>query len=1013
MMIEWLAVWGVTQAVGFVFKPVLEELAKDTVKSWVGDYLKQSLKNVMKLPQKEPLEIAVGKGITEFLKLVQQELEELGCKEQDVQRYVEPFAQFLKYERIRATLGAAFQEECTQLDTEYLSTTWNELSVPSLPEEFDWELVAKRYLRKVKAIRRESEELRKILDSQALETTAEGIKELAGIVPEFDLRAYQESLREAYGYLKLESLDTDGCAYNRLQLWKMFVPQHVRECREYLPKVYELPKEVQKRLQAEGQLEEISDEDLERYRDMYREQPVRPVLEAFNDSKWKYSVILGDPGSGKSTLLQYLALDWAQKPLKELPQHPLPLLIELRKYTRAHHAGQQKTFLEYIHSGSGMICHLNQHDLHDRLQQGKAVVMFDGLDEVFDPGLREDVITGIIRFTNKYPNVRVLVTSRIIGYTSQRFRDAEFRHLMLQDLENEQIKDFIQRWHQMVYTDKTDRKHKQERLKKAIKTKAIRQLAGNPLLLTMMAILNRHQELPRDRSSLYEQSSRVLLHQWDVEQKLLKHPELSSISIDYRDKQAMLREIAWHMQANEQCLSGNMIHAKELEDILLSYLKRIEVDKPRKAARLMIDQLRTRNFILCSLGGDYYAFVHRTFLEYFCAWEFVERFGRRGYEHGLTLEELKDNVFGRHWQDNKFWHEILRLITGMLGKLEPEFAKDIIEYLIKQDGENGNFYNIFLAADCLSEIRNRREIKDCDDILLEKLKCLSEYGIYPRPVGREEMPEFVRIFYIRTNSISSIAKNWKDRIDILNWLKVSAMANEDVNVLCATVRELSRGWYYDPDTHNFLKTCIEPDKDEIVRQIAIQELAWGWHDASDTLSILRSLAQGDDFAGVRLTAINELAQGWLIRPDTRSLFHFCAKKDEDGEIRLVAMQGLAHGWYENPETFPLIYSLAQTDKYWKLRKIAIQELMDKWHDKAGMVDFLCDRAEKDPFEREYEEQDNPRRAALAALVQYYPDHPRTLPLLRNRAEYDPDERVRKYATEALKQLEQSHTDATD
>jgi predicted NACHT family NTPase len=53
-------------------------------------------------------------------------------------------------------------------------------------------------------------------------------------------------------------------------------------------------------------------------------------------------------------------------------------------------------------------------------------------------------------------------------------------------------------------------------------SKSIRELAGNPLLLTMMAILNRNQELPRDRPELYNQASRVLLHQWDVERNLIE-----------------------------------------------------------------------------------------------------------------------------------------------------------------------------------------------------------------------------------------------------------------------------------------------------------------------------------------------------------------------------------------------------------------------------------------------------------------------------------------------------------
>jgi predicted NACHT family NTPase len=127
------------------------------------------------------------------------------------------------------------------------------------------------------------------------------------------------------------------------------------------------------------------------------------------------------------------------------------------------------------------------------------------------------------------------VTSRIIGYKPQRLRDAEFRHFMLQDLESEQIQDFIYRWHELTFTDETLKVRKRERLQQAIKTSsAIGELAGNPLLLTMMAILNRKQELPRDRPDTLRTSSRVLLHQWDVEQKLLENPRIDSVAIDYK-----------------------------------------------------------------------------------------------------------------------------------------------------------------------------------------------------------------------------------------------------------------------------------------------------------------------------------------------------------------------------------------------------------------------------------------------------------------------------------------------
>ena len=259
----------------------------------------------------------------------------------------------------------------------------------------------------------------------------------------------------------------------------------------------------------------------------------------------------------------------------------------------------------------------------------------------------------------------MIVTSRVIGYKPQKLKDAEFHHFMLQDLEPEQIEDFLQKWHDLTYNEATESQKKQDRQKritKAIKeSQAIQQLAGNPLLLTMMAILNRNQDLPRDRAKLYERSSELLLYQWDVE-RLLENSELKSVDIDYQDKQAMLRDVAYFMQATDKGLSGNIISQKDLEKILIDYLKTIDVSPARKVARLMIDQLRTRNFILCDIGSNYYAFVHRTFLEYFCAWSYIWQFKET---QKISIEEIKTEVYGKHWQDES-WHEVLRLIAGML-----------------------------------------------------------------------------------------------------------------------------------------------------------------------------------------------------------------------------------------------------------------------------------------------------------------------------------------------------------
>ncbi|WP_248277148.1 NACHT domain-containing protein [Brasilonema octagenarum] len=456
MPIDFLTAWGVSTAVGFLFQPVMKQFAQDVGKDLLKDILKDVLKaipsQILEKLKKEEIDIAAGKALKEFLSLVQQELQDADIPDNQVRDYNKPLQKFLNEKKVKEILGTPFHDECHALNTIKLKKIWNEQNLLALPSEFDWTKLGKRYVKKVKAIIQDSSELRAILDSQNLEKIAENTTETAGIIPDFNLKQYQEAIRESYANLKLDSIDTSGYAYNELRLWRIFIPQNVREVHQVLPQVHELPKQHLRRLREKNELEaeEIALEELEHHKRVYLEQPVGSVKKIVeNKQNYKYIVILGDPGSGKSTLLQYLALDWVEQTLDRLDKiknpPPIPLLIELRTYMRRREDKECSNFLEFFHKCSGAIAHLNQHKLQEQLKAGNALVMFDGLDEVFDPGKREDVIADIHRFTNEYPNVQVIVTSRVIGYKAQRLRDAEFKHFMLQDLEPKQIQDFINR----------------------------------------------------------------------------------------------------------------------------------------------------------------------------------------------------------------------------------------------------------------------------------------------------------------------------------------------------------------------------------------------------------------------------------------------------------------------------------------------------------------------------------------------------------------------------------------
>ncbi|MDJ0635563.1 MAG: NACHT domain-containing protein [Xenococcaceae cyanobacterium MO_188.B29] len=432
-MIDLLTAWGVTSAAGLIFKPILQdlyqelkELTTDATEDWVKDFFKERLSagssvgysRFLSRIHREPLDIAAGKAIKGFLEIVQDCLDDADLDNKAIARYTQSIKQLLKERSVRQVLGSPFQEDCSYLDTKTLKETWEKLNLLALPDDFDWNRLSKKYLKKVKAIYQESDELREILKIQLQLEATDSLEQLAGIKTNFDLVKYQETILEKYGNLKLESLDSSGYIYDKeLKIYQIFIPQNVRECQEYLPQVYELPKELQHQLKEQGELEkEISQEELERYKRAYTSQQIRSVLEVIADDKYKYLVILGDPGSGKSTLLQYLAVEWAKLPIKELPSHPITLLIELRTYIQDFAQQRCHNFLEFIHKGSNWVCHLNQNELDKRLKQGEVRVLFDGLDEVFEPQQRANIITQIHSFTQTYPQVKVIVISNHFRY---------------------------------------------------------------------------------------------------------------------------------------------------------------------------------------------------------------------------------------------------------------------------------------------------------------------------------------------------------------------------------------------------------------------------------------------------------------------------------------------------------------------------------------------------------------------------------------------------------------------
>jgi hypothetical protein len=654
--------------------------------------------------------------------------------------------------------------------------------------------------------------------------------------PSLDLFGYRKAMVRHYGHLKLEELDATSSDMPRgIRVTEVFIPPIVRECEQFLPQAMELPKELQRRLREQEALDgaELQEEELARMLRTYLDQSPQPMLELLADPSQRKLVVLGDPGSGKSLLLQYLVLAWADANDPLLGDAPLPLLIELRDYASRRTKGEVSGFLDYLYRSESRRWRLDPEALDYWLRHNRTQVLLDGLDEVFDPQLRQEVTTAIHRFADDYPYAQFVVSSRLIGFQHERWRQEGFRPFMLQELDKEQRDLFLRRWHQLAYDDESKGERKRASLLQAIQqSPAIQQLAGNPLLLTLMAILNRSQELPRDRVELYSQCARLLLHQWKTDLAFEASPELAQAQLDGKDKLGLMKRIAWTLQAGAGGAAGNLVNLIEenqLERTLSEGLEGIPGLRPDRAARALIEQLRGRNFMLCFMGGGNYAFVHRTFLEYFCAEAIVDRFNE---EQTLTLDALKTEIFG-HWPDES-WHEVLRLVAG---RLAPKFVKEILDWLLQQPDPNQSCGHIFLAARCVAEVRNRGELGSTEGSVLQAAKDLIGFD---NRFAKTSL-NYKQDIAVCQQAVGLVADVWKDRKDTLIWLKELAQSNEHWTVRLKAVEEVASSWKDHPDTLTWLKEQAQDCQNVTVRICLMEQLAQGWKDDPEMKAFRKGL----------------------------------------------------------------------------------------------------------------------------------------------------------------------------
>ena len=345
-------------------------------------------------------------------------------------------------------------------------------------------------------------------------------------------------------------------------------------------------------------------------------------------------LLLGDPGTGKTTFFNYLAwiLTFAGGDTPSLARFgwvlPVPMMLrELSLQSVTTFDGLLSAFLS---QRVGEPLREEGDYIRGMLEEGRALVMLDGIDEIGSKEARLDLREAVFDGMRRFPDCLWLLSSRIVGYGEVPFErrqqvpggsnaDPDIPKIgkrYVAPFNDGRIKRFVQNWYRMRDKDAL-KEGKADELAQAIgKDKALQRLARVPNILALMALVHRNEAiLPHERWLLYEHIAEAYLESID------KHRGIGTSTHDLPRKKMWLARVAYEMQKRRQHAGDTdmLVSCDDALDWIGSEMERSKafVNVPTPAEFLSFVGRRSGLFV--PRANDQYAFSHLSFQEYFAA----------------------------------------------------------------------------------------------------------------------------------------------------------------------------------------------------------------------------------------------------------------------------------------------------------------------------------------------------------------------------------------------------------
>ncbi|MDZ4785146.1 MAG: AAA family ATPase, partial [bacterium] len=368
------------------------------------------------------------------------------------------------------------------------------------------------------------------------------------------------------------------------------------------------------------------------------------------DTAFRQIAIIGSGGFGKTTLLHHVLQIYSQKEHHRYDAPKLiPFLLYLREWlveiAQANPPNLPtlitKYYLPRLFGNTTLSIPPKWADI--LLQQGKALVMLDGFDEL-PTEQRRGISYWISQQMQEYDHSIFIITSRPTGYQDYISKRPTVP-LFVQKFSQVQQEAFIRRWY--LCQERSFHSEKQAAQAKVVAEKRsqnllsqlvdpdrieLRVLSENPLLLNMLTTFHRcyYSELPRQRTELYNGIFKIQLNDRPNVKQIRMH-------LSFAESQVILQAIALEMAKTDQ----SSISYRELMDFL-----EMQVVLEFKNINLVdwLQEIVQVSELLVEREPGEYEFAHINFQNYLAAIEI----------HNINQE----NMLLEH-VNNPFWQEII------------------------------------------------------------------------------------------------------------------------------------------------------------------------------------------------------------------------------------------------------------------------------------------------------------------------------------------------------------------